>query len=81
MATVSKRNEYQGLRLVLFTTIYMFHLSAFRSFSYNTIYKWFMQGGTLAVCYFFVLSGFIVAISNKEKMLTTSKSWIKWILK
>jgi len=69
-----KINSLQGLRMVLFLMIFMFHLSAFEDIANTAIYqKLFAGGGTEAVAIFFVLSGFVEAIHDHASI--TGNAW------
>lgn len=63
---MSKRIEtLEGLRFVLFVTIFLFHCEMF--IGDKLIYKTLLiGGGTLPVSMFFVLSGFVLGVSNKN---------------
>ena len=57
----------QGLRWVLFLLIYFFHASVIGNITQTQIYRTIFAGGScLSVSMFFILSGFVEGMKNKE---------------
>lgn len=62
-------NSLQGLRAILFVLIFSFHTSMIRNISESSIYLNFIKGGgTEAVAFFFVLSGFVEALHQRKEV-------------
>ena len=65
----NKIEALQGLRMILFLTIFFFHVSIFSAIGNDSkLYNWVLRGGgTLAVAYFFVLSGFSICFRKRKE--------------
>jgi len=62
-------NSLQGLRAILFVLIFTFHTSMIGNISESLIYiNFFKGGGAEAVAFFFVLSGFIEALHQRNEV-------------
>ena len=68
-------NSLQGLRAILFVLIFSFHTSMIRNISESSIYLNFIKGGggTEAVAFFFVLSGFVEALHQRKEVPSIKK--------
>lgn len=69
----------QGLRIILFIIILCFHGGEMYPNKTIIFKNFFWGGGTLAVTYFFVLSGFVIGINNDYQIKTIKdyKNYIK----
>ena len=60
--------EFSFLRVVLISIIFLHHIGVYQG------------GGAIAVCCFFILSGFCSAISYKDKVISPHFNYLKYIL-
>lgn len=75
---VKRIDSLQGLRALLFLLIFFFHTSMIGNVVESRLYSNFLSGGgTEAVAFFFILSGFVEALHNRD----TTKSSVITMLK
>lgn len=82
MSGQRKLYSLQGIRAILFLTIFLFHTSAIGNINQTSLYlHCFSGGGTQAVAYFFVLSGFVEGLhirklGSKKEILSSLREKI-----
>lgn len=79
---MKKIESLQGLRLILFLTIFIYHAAIIDVIYESTLHKFlFRGGGLISVAYFFVLSGFVGALSCEKIENWDLKSYFKYLKK
>lgn len=79
---MKKIESLQGLRMILFLAIFMYHAATFDVIYESTLHKLFFRGGGLiAVTYFFVLSGFVGALSCEKIKKWNGITYVEFLKK